>query len=158
MAVDYFLKIDGIEGESQDKTHKNEIQLLSFNWGGTQTSSVAYGGGGGAGKVSLTDFSVVKYYDKASPKLFQALCDGSHIKNCILTARKAGKTQQEYIKLTLTDILVTSSHVSASDENPTESVSFSYSQIATDYRAQNADGTSSTAATMKYNLKTNSSS
>ena len=108
MAVDYFLKIEGIEGESQDKTHKGEIELLSFNWGGTQTSSVATGSGSGAGRVNLSDFSVAKHYDKASPKLFLAMATGQHFKSGTLTARKAGKDQQEYLKVTLTDLFVTS--------------------------------------------------
>ena len=156
MAVDYFLKIEGIEGESQDKTHKGEIELLSFNWGGTQTSSVATGSGSGAGRVNLSDFSVAKHYDKASPKLFLAMATGQHFKSGTLTARKAGKDQQEYLKVTLTDLFVTSNLVSASNENPSETVSFSYSKIEVDYKTQSAGGTLTTASKVQYDLKTNS--
>ena len=158
MAVDYFLKIEGIEGESQDKTHKGEIELLSFNWGGTQTSSVATGSGSGAGRVNLSDFSVAKHYDKASPKLFLAMATGQHFKSGTLTARKAGKDQQEYLKVTLTDLFVTSNLVSASNENPSETVSFSYSKIEVDYKTQSAGGTLTTASKVQYDLKTNSGS
>ncbi len=91
MAVDYFLKIDGIQGESQDKTHKNEIEIESFSWGATQTGTASHGGGMGAGRVSVQDFKFVMQVNKASPKLFLVCAQGEHIKNAILTCRKAGK-------------------------------------------------------------------
>src|ERR1035437_3532731 len=99
-AVDYFLKIDGIEGEAQDKTHKNEIQLESFSWGETNAGTMAAGVGGGSGRVAMQDFHFVMKTNKASPKLMLACATGEHIKNGILTCRKAGKEQQEYLKYT----------------------------------------------------------
>jgi type VI secretion system secreted protein Hcp len=75
-AVDYFLKIDGIDGESQDAKHKNEIDLESFSWGATQGGTMAFGGGGGAGKVQMQDFHFVMRVNKASPKLFLACANG----------------------------------------------------------------------------------
>ena len=104
--VDYFLKIDGIQGESQDKTHKNEIEIESFSWGANQTGTASRGGGMGAGKVQMQDFHFVMSVNKASPKLMLACANGEHIKNAILTCRKAGKEQQEYLKITFTDLLV----------------------------------------------------
>ena len=104
--VDYFLKIDGIKGESQDKTHKEEIQLNSFSWGATNAGTSAMGSGAGAGKVKFDDFSFAKSVDTASPKLMLACANGEHIKSAILTCRKAGKEQQEYLKYTFTDLLV----------------------------------------------------
>lgn len=106
MAVDYFLKIDGIQGESQDDKHKNEIELMSFSWGAANTGTSASGGGGGAGKVSIQDFVVMKHVDKASPKLLEACNTGKHISSVVLCARKQGGTQEEYLKITLTDVLV----------------------------------------------------
>src|SRR5512135_2455806 len=106
--VDYFLKIDGIQGESQDKTHKNEIEIESFSWGANQTGTAAHGGGMGAGKVQMQDFNFVMRVNKSSPKLMLACANGEHIKNAVLVCRKAGKEQQEYLKITFTDILVSS--------------------------------------------------
>src|SRR3954463_7879854 len=96
-AVDYFLKIDGIQGESTDSKHKNEIDIESWSWGQTNAGSHAYGGGGGAGKVSMHDFSFTMRTNKASQKLFLACASGQHIKEALLTCRKAGKEQQEYL-------------------------------------------------------------
>jgi type VI secretion system secreted protein Hcp len=106
--VDYFLKIDGIEGESFDSKHKNEIDLESWSWGETQTGTHAGGGGGGAGKVSMQDFHFVMKYNKSSPKLFQACASGQHIPKAVLTCRKAGGEQEEYLKVTMSDLLVSS--------------------------------------------------
>src|SRR5665811_2089303 len=92
--VDYFLKIDGIQGEAQDKTHKNEIQLESFSWGETNAGTASAGGGMGAGKVQMHDFHFVMGVNKASPKLILACANGEHIKSAILVCRKAGKEQQ----------------------------------------------------------------
>ena len=113
--VDYFLKIDGIQGESPDKTHKSEIEIESFSWGATPDAGTAsHGGGGGAGKVQMQDFHFVMNVNKASPKLMLACAQGEHIKSAILTCRKAGKEQQEYLKVTFSDLLVSSYQTSGS--------------------------------------------
>ena len=106
MAVDFFLKIDGIQGESQDDKHKDEIEIDSFSWGATNQGTSAAGGGGGAGKVNIGDFVVVKHVDKSSPKIVEACHAGKHISSAILVCRKQGGGQQEYLKITLTDVLV----------------------------------------------------
>src|ERR1043166_4955437 len=97
-AVDYCLKLDGIEGESQDAKHKGEIDLESWSWGETQTGTMHAGGGGGAGKVQMQDFHFVMKVNKSSPKLMLACASGEHIKSATLTCRKAGKEQQSSIK------------------------------------------------------------
>src|SRR5664279_1079383 len=151
-AVDYFLKIDGIDGESQDKTHKNEIQLQSWSWGETNAGSMGVGGGGGAGKVSMQDFHFVMPANKATPKLVLACATGEHIKSAILTCRKAGKEQQEFLKYTFTDVLISSYQTSGSDA-PVEQVSFNFTQMQVDYKEQKADGTLAGALTKWYDLK-----
>src|SRR5437660_9675235 len=103
MANDYFLKIDGVDGESQDAKHPSEIQLESFSWGATQTGTFAFGGGGGASKVQMQDFHFVMKHNKASPKLMLACANGEHIPKAVLTARKAGKDQQDFMKVTMSD-------------------------------------------------------
>ncbi len=108
MAVDYFLKIDGIEGESQDHKHKNEIDVESWSWGQTNAGDAASRGGMGAGKVSMQDFHFVMRMNKATPKLMEACATGQHIKQAVLTCRKAGKDQQEFLKVTMSDYIVSS--------------------------------------------------
>jgi type VI secretion system secreted protein Hcp len=113
MPVDYFLKIDTIEGESQDSKHKGEIDIDSWSWGATQTGAHAAGGGGGAGKVAMQDFHFTMKVNKASPKLMLACANGQHIPKAVLTCRKAGKEQQEYMKVTMSDLLVSSYQAAA---------------------------------------------
>jgi type VI secretion system secreted protein Hcp len=129
MAVDYFLKLSGIDGESLDSKHKGEIEVLSWSWGVSQTSTHAAGAGGGAGKVSFNDFSIVKLVDTASPQLMQACCSGRHIAEANFTARKAGEQQMEFLKIKLTDVLISSAQPggSSGDQMPMEQVSFSFS-------------------------------
>ena len=156
--VDYFLKIDGIDGESTDSKHKNEIDVLSWSWGETQSGTMAGGGGGGAGKVAMQDFHFVMKVNKASPKLLQACACGEHIKKAVLICRKAGKDQQEYLKITLSDLIVSSYQTggsSGSDILPTDQISLNYSKIEFEYKEQKADGTLGGAVKGGWKLKEN---
>jgi len=157
MAVDYFLKINGIEGESPDSKHKNEIQLESWSWGETQQGGHAAGGGGGAGKVAMQDFHFVMKVNKATPKLMLACANGEHIKEAILSVRKAGKEQQDYLKITLNDLLVSSYQTGGShgDVVPSDQISLNFSKIQFEYKEQKPDGTLGSAVKTGYDLKAN---
>src|SRR5665213_1566562 len=155
MAVDYFLKLDGIQGESADEHHKNEIQIMSFSWGGSQTSSVAGTGGSGAGKVDLSDFSIMVNFDKATPKFFKSMCAGTHIKTGELSAIKSGAEGKPYLKVDFKELFVSSLQISASSEIPTVSVSFTYNEIKMDYSMQNEQGNITSTGPVTYDLKAN---
>ena len=155
-AVDYFLKIDGIEGESADSKHPREIQLESWSWGETNAGSMASSGGGGAGKVAMQDFHFVMVTNKAAPKLFSACATGEHVKSAILTCRKAGKDQQEFLKYTFTDLLISSFQTCGSPAGgviPTDQCSFNFAKIQVDYKEQKNDGTLGGAVTKWFDLK-----
>ena len=142
MAVDMFLKITGIEGESTDAKHKGSIDIESFSWGATQQGAMAGGGGGGAGKVSMQDFHFVMRASKASPKLFEAAATGKHLEEAILTARKSGGGVDFY-KIKLTDILVSSYQQAGSadaPEGPNDAFSFNFSKIEIDFASQDHKG------------------
>jgi type VI secretion system secreted protein Hcp len=143
--IDLFLKIDGISGESQDAKHKGEIDLRSFSWGETSESgpSRAAGGAAGAGKVAMQDFHFMTAVNKASPLLFLSCATGKHIKEAVLTARRAGKEQQEFLVFKFSDLLISSYQIGAEavGEMPIDQVSFNFSRIDFEYRAQKPDGT-----------------
>lgn len=155
--VDYFLKIKDIEGESGDGQHKNEIDIESWSWGESNSGSQAYGGGGGAGKVSMNDFSFTMRVNKASPKLLLACANGSHIKEALLTCRKAGKEQQEYLKVKFTDLLVSSFQTggSAGDVVPVDQISLNFAKIEYEYYPQKPDGTLDAKVPVHWDLKQN---
>jgi len=137
-----FLKIDGIEGESRDSKHKNEIQILSFSVGASQPGSAGIGGGSGVGKAQFQDLHVTKYVDKASPKLFEALATGKHTPTVTLVCRKAGGEQHEYLKWTLSEVLVSSIQISGSggEATPSESITMNFAKIEVEYKAQDEKG------------------
>src|SRR5262249_44908643 len=110
MAVDTFLKIEGVKGESADDKHKDEIDVLSWSWGATQTGTTHSGGGAGAGKANVQDMTVTKYLDKSTPILLKFCMTGTHIKEALLTVRKAGGKPLEYVKIKLMDAIVSSIH------------------------------------------------
>jgi type VI secretion system secreted protein Hcp len=156
--VDYFLKIDGLPGESTDDKHKGEIEVESFRWGETQSGTAGHGGGGGAGKVSPQDFHFVKKLDKASPVLMIACATGIHYKTAILTARKAGGGQQEYLKVTMEDVLVSSYQVGGSgnsDVVPMDQVSLNFAKMEMSYKEQKPDGSLGAEAKQKYDFAAN---
>ena len=155
---DFILKVDGIEGESQDKKHKGEIDLLSWSWGESNSGSHAGGGGGGSGKVQMQDFHFTMKCNKASPKLMLACATGQHIKSATLTCRKAGGEQQEYMIVKFTDLLISSYQTGGSDgadSLPTEQIAFNFSQIEIDYKEQKPDGSLGGSVKTGYNVKQN---
>lgn len=142
MATDYFLKIDGIDGESKDHKHKNAIDVLAWNWGESNTGAHAYGGGGGSGKVNMQDMTVTMKVNSASPKLMLACASGKHIPKAVLTCRKAGDKQQEYLIYTLSDLMIASfqSGGSQGDEIPVETLAINFAKIEYKYYPQDAKG------------------
>jgi len=156
MAVDYFLKLsDGIEGESSDSNHKNEIQIMSWSWGASQVSSVAGTGGSGAGKADLSDFSIMTYFDKATPKFFKSIGLGTHIKSGTMSAIKSGADGKPYLKVDFKELFVSSVQISGSSEIPTVSLSFTYNEIKIDYSVQDENGNLKSTGPVTYNTKEN---
>ena len=142
MAVDMFLKITDIPGESRDDTHKDEIEVFSFSWALSQSGTAAGGGGGGAGKVDFQDFSFAMPVSKASPKLFLACASGQHLQEATLTVRKAGQTQVEFLVYKLSDCIV-STYQEAGDvggEVPTDAISLNFAKVEISYKEQDSKG------------------
>lgn len=138
MAVDMFLKIDGIDGESNQSKHKGELEILSFSWGIQQSSST---GGAGSGKVAVQEFTVVKQMNNSSPHLMEKCCTGEHIPSVQLTLASKEKPI-EYMKIKLTDVLISSYQTGgagAGGSVPMDQVSFSFRSVdiqAADNRGQ----------------------
>ena len=156
--VDYFLAVDGIEGESTDEKHKNQIELESFSFSEAQSGTFASGGGGGAGKVSMQDFHFTMKVSKASAKLALACASGQHIKKAVLFARKAGGTQQDFYIVTMTDLLVSSYQISGTglgDLVPVDQVALNFAKIEWKYQLQDEKGNVGNPVITGYDLKQN---
>src|SRR5215472_13348901 len=128
MAVDMFMKIAGVKGESQDKGHMDEIDVLAWSWGMSQSGTTHMGGGGGSGKVNVQDLSFTKYVDVSSPDLLLACCNGKHFTDATLVVRKAGENPLEYIKVKMQEVIIASVSTGGSggEDRLTENVTLNF--------------------------------
>lgn len=142
MAYDITINIDSIKGESKIKDHVEEIDVLSWSWGLTQSGTFHAGGGGGAGKVNVNDLSFTKWVDKASPELMLACSNGKHIPKAVLTIRKAGEKPLDYLTITLEKLLVSSVSTGGSggEDRLTENVSLNFTKVKVEYQEQDEKG------------------
>lgn len=146
MAMDMFMKLDGIPGEARDHAHKGEIDVLAWSWGMSQSGSAHVGGGMGAGKVNVQDLSFTKYIDKSSTVLMQQCCNGKHIATATLTVRKAGGDEPvEYLIITMNDCLISSLSTGGSggEDRLTENVTLNFGKFQVAYQAQAETGAKS---------------
>jgi type VI secretion system secreted protein Hcp len=157
MAVDMFLKLDDVKGESRDDKHKDEIDVLAWSWGMSQSGTTHMGGGGGAGKVNVQDLSITKYLDKASPNLMLGSCTGKHYKEALLTVRKAGEKPLEYLKITMKEVLVSSISTGGSggEDRLTESISLNFAEFKVEYAPHKQDGSGDAVIEAVWNIAKN---
>jgi type VI secretion system secreted protein Hcp len=153
MSSEIFAKIGDIKGESLDDKHKDEIEVLSFSWGVTNPASFLPGGGGGAGKLTFQDLSIVHNIDKASPLLMKACATGQHLKEATVTHRK---DRQEFLIVKMSDVIITGvTHGGTSDRPGSENASLTFAKVDLEYRAQKSDGSLDAGVHFKYDLKAN---
>ncbi|MES9905730.1 MAG: type VI secretion system tube protein Hcp [Sedimenticola sp.] len=159
MAVDFFLKIEGIKGESRDDAHKDEIDVTAWDWGMSQTGSMHIGGGGGTGKVSVNDLSITKTIDKSTPNLMKSCTTGKHFAEATLVCRKAtGDKPLEYLVLKLKDVLISNISVGGSESNGgvvTENVTLNFASFEYAYTPQNEKGASEGVVKHGFNIEKN---
>lgn len=154
-SVDYFLKIDGIPGDSADDKHKGEIELEGFSWGETQSGKL-HGSGMAAGKADARDFRFTMRVNTASPRLLLATARGEHLKTATVTARAAGKAQAEFLVFKFSDVVMSSYETQATpDQRPIESLSFNFGRIDVAYRPQKPDGTLDAPVTAGWDVRKN---
>ncbi len=157
MAVDMFLNLKAIDGESSDEVHAGDIDVLAWSWGASQSGTMHLGSGGGAGKVAVQDLSVTKYVDSSSHILLKHCHKGTHIEEGTLTVRKAGGTPLEYIILKMRKIIVASVSTGGSggEDRLTENVTLNFGEFDFAYTPQNPDGTGAAAKEFKWNIPGN---
>ena len=123
----------------------------------TQSGSTHVGTGGGSGKVNVQDISFTKYIDLSTPNLIKMCCSGKHFKQGILTVRKAGDKPVEYLKITLSDLLISSVSIGAGggEDRLTETVTLNFGKFVLDYKPQKKDGTAGSAVSAGYDVPGN---
>lgn len=157
MAMDMFIKIGDIKGESKDSKHKEKIDVLAWSWGLSNSGNAQVGGGAGAGKVNVQDLSFTKYIDSATCPLMLAASNGKHYKEALLIVRKAGEHPVEYVKIKMEDVLITSVSTGGSggEDRLTENVSLNFAKVSVDYTPQKQDGSADTAIPYSWDIAAN---
>jgi type VI secretion system secreted protein Hcp len=161
-AASYFLKIEGIQGESQDRQHRDEIELQSFAWGNSNAEPQGSAGGTTSAKVTFQEFQFVAHASKAGPQLMLQCATGQRIKRAVMTGRKeGGRAPQEYLKITLEDVLVASyvSNGSSGDGGaPMDTASLRFGKIEVEYREFKADGSIGNTVKASFDIAKNTGS
>ena len=154
---DMFLKVDSVQGDSVDRAHAQEIDILSWSWGATNSATIQIGAGGGAGKAKINDLTITKIMDSSSPQLLSALATGKHLKSVVLTVRNQGPRPVDYFTLTLNDVLVSSYSTGTSnqDNRVTENFTFNFASFAFSFLPLKADGTPKQAVVTKFDILAN---
>ena len=157
MAVDMFIKIGDLNGEAKGAGHVKEIDVLAWSWGLSLSGTMHTGGGGGAGKVNVQDLNFTKYFDAASPDLMLACCNGKHYDKAVLTIQKAGEKVLPYIKITLTNLLISSISTGGSggEDRLTENVSLNFEKVKVEYDTQTEKGAKGDHFEMGWNVAEN---
>jgi type VI secretion system secreted protein Hcp len=157
MAVDMFLKLGDVPGESKDKVHKGEIDVLAWSWGASNAGSFHTGGGGGAGKVNVQDLSFTKYIDLSSTEIFLATCNGKHFPEATLVVRKAGESPLEYLTITMEDVLITSYSTGGSggEDRLTENVTLNFAKVKMTYKEQAPKGAQAQSPSVAWDIAAN---
>ncbi len=153
MAIDSHIKFDGIDGESTHKDHKGEVAVLSWSWGLTSAAGASTGAAAGKRKAVPQEMRIVHRYDKASPILAKQAVLGRHVPSAVLTARKAGEGQKDFLKVTMKEVFITSVQASEGGEGATEEVAMSYGAIDFEYRPQNDKGSLGSPVQFGWNIK-----
>jgi type VI secretion system secreted protein Hcp len=153
MAADIFAKIGDIKGESLDAKHKGEVEVLSWSWGVSRPASPTPGSGASTGKASFHDFVITHHIDKSSPLLLRACATGEHIKEATITVRKAGKAQQEYLTVKMSDVLVSNVSQGGAEGGTSETVSLVFAKVEYEYKPQKIDGSLDAGVFFKFDIK-----
>lgn len=156
MAVDIILKLDGVTGESLIDGHVDEIDILAWSWGMTQSGTTHMGPGAGSGKVNVQDITMTKYVDLATNDLIKKCCDGTHIATASLFVRKAGGASPiEYLKIHFTEILISSYSTGGSEDGldrVQETFSMNFAKFTMDYTKQDATGAEAGSASAGWDI------
>jgi len=158
MAMDIFIKIGALAGESVDKKHTGDIDVLAWSWGMSNSGSTHGGSGSGAGKANVQDLSFTKYIDKSTPDLMLAACNGKHFDKAVLVVRKAGETPLEYLTVTMSEVLITSVSTGGSggEDRLTENVTLNFGKVKVDYVEQTKTGGGGAKPSMNWDIAANS--
>lgn len=157
MAVDMFLDLDGVKGESVDKTYKDKIDIIGWQWGLSNTGTFHHGSGGGAGKASFQNLVITKYIDAASPNIMLFCANGKHFTKGKVIVRKAGEKPLEYLTIEIDKVLVSSYMTGGGtgEERLIETVTLNFATVKIEYTSQSEKGGKGTTNSFNWDIPGN---
>ena len=158
MALDMFLTLKDVKGESKDSAFKDQIDILAWSFGVSNSGSAHIGGGIGSGKANFQDISITKYIDLSSAKLMESVSVGTHFPEASIAVRKAGgKTKLDYYVIKLKNVMVTSYQTGGSggEDRLTESLTLTFAHVEVKYQAQSDGGEKAGDTPFGYDIKAN---
>ena len=156
-ATDMFMKIGDVKGESIDVKHKDEIDVLAWSWGMSNSGTTHSGSGGDVGKANVQDFSFTKYVDLSTPDLMLSTLNGQHFDQATFTVQKAGGTHLEFLKITFEEVIVTSVSTGGSggEDRLTENITLNFAKVKVEYTPQKQDGSGGPTKTITWDIAAN---
>jgi type VI secretion system secreted protein Hcp len=145
-------------GETNDASHIGWLEIKTFEFGAENPTTIGSAtGGAGAGKFKLNPFKITKDVDTSSPSLYQACAAGAHFPTVLLSIRKAGGAQVDYLTYCFRMVFVTNISWSGGggEEAPEETVEFVYGGLGVKYLPQLATGGMATKRGAEWNQVTN---
>ncbi|MFM0647724.1 type VI secretion system tube protein Hcp [Paraburkholderia bryophila] len=157
MSVDMYMRVDGVTGESKDANHKGWIDIQSYSWGAAQPGNMATGSGGGIGKASFQDLEVETFMDKAAPAILKYCANGRHLPQVEVSVCKAGGAQIEYLRITLSEVLVTSVLQGAARTSEAVQVTYAFqaAKVRKQYWEQTDQGNRGGESVLAWDVKQN---
>ena len=157
MAVDMFLELDGVKGESVDKAHKGKIDILGWHWGISNSGTFHHGSGGGAGKATFNNITITKYIDAASPNIMLFCANGKHFAKGKIIVRKAGENPLEYLTVEFDKVLVATYQTGggAGEERLTENIGLNFAKVKIEYVTQSEKGGKGTPQAFSWDISAN---
>ena len=156
MAVEIFLEIDNVEGESQKAGFKDKIDLLNYSWHSSQSATRQSGTGGGSGQANVGDISISKYMDKATPVMYKALLDGKHFDQAKITVRKVtGGKPLNYLVIVMDEVIISSYQTgtgTGGDDRIFESMSLNFRKFKMTYTVQDGKGAGAAQVPVEYDI------
>jgi type VI secretion system secreted protein Hcp len=160
MAIDVYLQIDGIKGESTDSTHKDWIECTSVDFGVLQPRSATASSSGGhtAERCEHKDIVVSKFADLATPLLLEQCSMGKTISKAKLEFLRADADGKRvtYFTIELENLIISSVTPKVAAGNiMTETLSIKYAQVKWKYVQQRISGGQGGNTAGGWNLSTN---
>ena len=152
--VKAYLYLSGINGESKNPNYPNWIELLTFSWQISNTSTIN-GGGAGAGRSIVRPLIVKKLIDKSSAPLFLRVLIASHIYEGILALQQQGGNPYEVLRIKMGDIIITNITSDTNSGLSAEAVALDFGKFCYKYTPLKADGSPDSPVEQCFSIVTN---